>query len=101
MRMKHSITFEPAKKTVEVEDGTTILKAAMDNKIDLRHECGGNAQCTTCRVIVRTGKQNLSPMEEKEKDVLQGKVNLNYRLSCQTKIHGDVTVFVSTSSLLD
>jgi 2Fe-2S iron-sulfur cluster binding domain. len=99
--MKYHLTFEPEKKTVEVEKGTTILEAAMNNNIVMRHDCGGNLQCTTCRVIIRNGKENLSPMAEKEKAALQGKAYLNYRLSCQAKIYGDVTVFVATSSLLD
>jgi len=70
---------------VEVEDGTTILQAAISNNIAMRHDCGGNLQCTTCRVIARKGKENLSPMAENEKAALQGKAYLNYRLSCQAK----------------
>ncbi|MFQ5893277.1 MAG: 2Fe-2S iron-sulfur cluster-binding protein, partial [Nitrospinota bacterium] len=54
------VTFLPDNKTVEVEEGTSILEAALDNDTWLEHNCGGHCACTTCHVIVKAGQENLS-----------------------------------------
>ncbi len=88
------ITFLPVQKIVEVSPGETILDVAIQNDIPLQHACGGFCACTTCRVIVTSGQERLSPMEEMEQDRLDevGGSKPNERLGCQTKIMGDVTV---------
>src|SRR5437763_1518922 len=65
-----NLTFLPQNVTVQAAVGDTILDAALDNGIDLQHECGGNCACTTCHVIIEAGVENLSPMEEVERDRL-------------------------------
>jgi ferredoxin len=49
------ITFLPAGRTIDVEDGTTILIAAIRNGIALRHDCT-EAICGTDRVRIVSGK---------------------------------------------
>ena len=90
----HTVTFIPNELTVEVEDGETILRAALDNDIDLEHACGGFCACTTCHVIIKSGDDEISEMEEDEEDKLdtcEG-VTLHSRLGCQSKIHGDLVI---------
>jgi ferredoxin len=43
----------------------SVLVAAQRSGVPLRHDCGGKAQCGTCRVRVLSGK--LSPMGERER----------------------------------
>jgi ferredoxin len=43
----------------------SVLVAAQRSGVPLRHDCGGKAQCGTCRVKVLSGK--LSPMGERER----------------------------------
>ncbi len=90
----HKVTFIPNEVTVDVEDGETILRAALDNHIDLEHACGGFCACTTCHVIIKSGDDELSEMEEDEEDKLDGceGVTLHSRLGCQSKIHGDLVI---------
>lgn len=83
-------------RTIEVQEGESILDAALENDIPLEHNCGGNCACTTCHVIVKEGMDNLSPMEDDEADRLdmaEG-LTLNSRLGCQAKVYGDVIVEV-------
>jgi 2Fe-2S ferredoxin len=103
---KHNITFkfsEERKKTqiAEVEEGTSILHAAMENTIRLQHNCGGVCSCSTCHVIIKQGMENLPPISDEEDDQLDSAVGLTIhsRLACQCKIHGDVTVEIPDQSI--
>lgn len=90
----HTITFEPQGIQVQIEDGETILRAALDNEVDLEHACGGFCACTTCHVIIKSGDDEISEMEEDEEDKLdtcEG-VTLHSRLGCQSKVHGDLVI---------
>ena len=89
-----SITFLPLNKTIEVKKGETILDSAINQDIPLQHACGGFCACTTCHVLVKSGAENLSPMEEMEQDRLEevGCMTPNSRLSCQTQVLGDVVL---------
>lgn len=81
--------------TVEAKEGQSILDVALDNHIDLEHNCGGNCACTTCHVIVREGtEKHLSEMDEDEEDRLDTAegLTLTSRLGCQARIKGDVVV---------
>jgi 2Fe-2S ferredoxin len=74
------ITFIPANVIVEFDSGKlpyhehglpeSILDVALHFGVHLEHACGGNCACTTCHVIVRSGDNNLSEMEECEEDRL-------------------------------
>jgi len=85
------VTFLPLKKTVEVEPGTSVLEAALENHVDLEHNCGGFCACTTCHVIVRSGEEHLSEMEDCEDDRLSQAegLTLHSRLGCQAIIEDD------------
>lgn len=43
----------------------SILVAAQRSGVPMRHDCGGKAQCGTCRVKVISGR--ISPMRESER----------------------------------
>ncbi|KYP79745.1 2Fe-2S iron-sulfur cluster-binding protein [Ferroacidibacillus organovorans] len=87
----------------EVEDGTKLVLALEDHGVDILHRCGGNARCTTCRVEILAGQPN--PPEEAELEILskKGHSEGQYRLSCQIRTSGDLTVrpamTVTTSSM--
>jgi class 3 adenylate cyclase/hemoglobin-like flavoprotein len=78
---------------VEQEQGKTLLDAALQNHIAHYCVCGGHARCTTCRVYILKGKENLAPRTEAETKIAVDKNwSDNIRLACQTKVLGDVTV---------
>jgi ferredoxin len=95
-----AITFQPLEVTVTVAPGTTILQAAEQHKIFLRHVCGGNAICATCRCKVLAGAERLSEMARHEQKRLKELyAPKEVRLSCQAQVLGDVVVEISVPTL--
>ena len=88
-----SITYTDSKgtaRTVEGEDGSTVMETAIRNQIpEIVAECGGACACATCHVYVddaflaKVGKP--SGMEEDMLDFAY-EVKPNSRLSCQIKV---------------
>ncbi|MDW7648117.1 MAG: 2Fe-2S iron-sulfur cluster-binding protein, partial [Nitrospiraceae bacterium] len=62
----------------------------------LNNDCGGNASCTTCRVEVQSGAENLSEIDFDEQDLLDREALSEPwpRLGGQAKVRGDVVVVV-------
>ncbi|MFN7142966.1 MAG: 2Fe-2S iron-sulfur cluster-binding protein [Myxococcota bacterium] len=78
---------------VRVARGTTLLEAAEAGRLDLRHYCGGNSSCGTCRVVILKGHRNLSRREGMEEMALGAEnVARGDRLACQAQVHGEVEV---------
>jgi len=75
----------PAGKVITVEEGTSILEAALANEIELEHNCGGVCACTTCHIIVQAGLSSLLTASEVEEDLLDRAWGLTAesRLACQ------------------
>ena len=87
------VTFYPSGKSGDVPEKISILESAEHLGLDLAHECGGFATCSTCRVVVEKGAENLSEIEFDEENMLEvAELLPPFRLSCQAKILGDVTV---------
>lgn len=89
-----TIKFSNTGQSFEVAAGTSILECAIDQNVPLEHDCGGNCACTTCYVSVEDGAQNLSPMEEDERSLLESndKLDAKARLGCQSRIKAGVVV---------
>jgi len=91
------VTFiHPEGKSGEVPENLTLLEAADVLGFPLTHDCGGNASCTTCRVDVAMGEENLSEIDFEEQDLLdrEALTETYHRLGCQARILGDVMVQV-------
>lgn len=91
------VTFiHPEGKSGDVELEVTLLEAAESLGFPLDHDCGGNASCTTCRVDVVAGGENLSEIDFEEQDLLDREALTEpyHRLSCQARVRGDVIVQV-------
>jgi len=75
--------------TVTVAAGTRLVRAIEDAGVDILHRCGGNARCTTCRVVFIDGEPD--QMTQAEYDKLESKGALGeYRLSCQCLVLEDM-----------
>lgn len=88
-----AITFLPDNIKEETRTDETILDVAQRSSIPLTHVCQGNARCSTCRVQIVKGLENVSPRSDGE-NVIAGKMGFSpeIRLACQAKVSGDVTV---------
>ncbi len=88
--------LHPEGRSGEVEANLTLLEAAKALGFPLNHDCGGNASCTTCRVEVQTGGENLSEIDFDEQDLLDREALTEpwHRLGCQARVLGDVVVRV-------
>lgn len=91
------VTFLPSNQIIEAKSGDSILETALSNDVPIQHACGGFCACTTCHIIVKSGMENLSQMEDDEQDRLEVAatgLTASSRLGCQAKIHGDVVIEV-------
>ena len=90
------------KKEVHCPEGTTILNATLAAHINHTHACGGQGNCSTCRVSVMEGIENCYPKNEREQRIAK-KLNFpeEIRLACQTKLKGDVLIRRMVSDKLD
>jgi ferredoxin len=80
------------------ESGKKLVLAIEDAGIDILHRCGGNARCTTCRVVFSQGEPET--MRDAERAVLEEDGLLGEcRLSCQIRIgEADMAVTVVNRS---
>lgn len=56
--MSHQLTIEPLGATIEVEEGQTILDAALRQGIYIPHACG-HGLCGTCKIEILDGEVDL------------------------------------------
>ncbi|WP_061217684.1 peroxidase family protein [Leptospira weilii] len=89
------VNFENEKE-ISLPDNSapqSLLEISLTSGIPHTNACGGNARCSTCRVLVLENSSNLSPPEQKEKDLSQKKgFPKSVRLACQAKVLGDIRV---------
>ena len=94
---KNTVHFLPADEKVDVVRGDTLLDIAMDAGIHINAACGGEGACGKCRVIIKSGE-----VTSKESSAISSEdYAKGYRLACQTRIEGDIEVFVPEESQLD
>ena len=90
------VTFLPAGQTYDVKEGTTILVAAIQNGLQLRHDCTEGI-CGTDRVRVVDGLANLTAKTQNEELTLEMmNAREEERLACIAYILGHVTVYIPT-----
>ena len=79
--------FQGNSKTIEVENGLTVMEGAIQNNIPgIDADCGGSMACATCHVYVEEKWLNkIQKAEEAEEDMIDMafEPKKNSRLSCQ------------------
>ncbi|MFD2203921.1 2Fe-2S iron-sulfur cluster-binding protein [Shivajiella indica] len=73
------------------ENHRKVIELIHENYIDWMHACGKKGRCTTCKMIVKEGLDNLSPLSPREEFFREkGRLSQSERLSCQAKIEKGV-----------
>lgn len=87
-----TVEYSSLGTTITLDDpGMSLLEAAVKNRIPHMQECGGNGRCTTCRVKILEGLQNVAPRNGLESRMAKRRGwDPSVRLACQTKISGPV-----------
>jgi ferredoxin len=81
--------------TLDVKDGYALIDMCEEHDTSILFGCRDGA-CGACMVKVVKGAENVSPIQDDEKDFLETMAaEPNERLACQCKVYGDVTLEVS------
>ncbi len=96
-----TITFQfsdgqPAQTHVAAS-GESVLDVALNNGIQLQHNCGGVCGCSTCHIYVNAGGDDLPEISDKEEDFIDRAENprINSRLACQCVVERDMQLVVT------
>jgi ferredoxin len=85
------VGFDP----VEVAEGTSVFDAGAKLAAGIDTACVGKGTCGLCRVKIIAGAEHLNAFTDEERKHLGNVYHITkVRLSCRTKISGDVTVEV-------
>ena len=88
-------------KTIEVENGLTVMEGAIQNDIPgIDADCGGSMACATCHVYVEEKWFNkLLKAEEAEIDMIDMayEPKKNSRLSCQLTVSDELDGLIVTT----
>ncbi len=77
--------YLPDEREVELDIAETILQASLRVGIAHAHACGGNARCSTCRVLILEGLEHCAPRNAKEGELVERlHFSPEIRLACQT-----------------
>lgn len=94
---KHTVTFKPDNKTVEVARDTTILEAALSCGVYINSSCGGDGVCGRCKVKLLNGSLASQPSPALSLAEKQDRIYL----ACLSAVQSDVEVEVLAESRLD
>jgi len=93
----YELLFLPQNKKIEVKEGGTLIRAALDAQVHINASCGGEGVCGKCRVRIEEGSVEGGISERlSAEDIDKG-----YRLACQSRIAEPVTVRIPVESAVD
>jgi len=108
----YSIQFKFEQKGLEpvtlnnIAGDQNIVEVALENNIELHHNCGMVCGCSTCHVYLEAGDDSVPEISDREEDFIDRARNprINSRLACQCILEeggsGEIIVTVPDQSLL-
>jgi 2Fe-2S ferredoxin len=90
------ISFQKDRPPIEVENGANLMKSLLEAGLPVASSCDGDGVCAKCRIQIIEGGENLS--EEGDLELFlkeKNKIAKEFRISCQTAIHGDIKISAS------
>lgn len=88
------IEYNGTRRTVEVEEGHSLMEAAVTNMVPgIDGDCGGNCACATCHVHVDGAwLARLPPMQDQERSMVELAAGFDQasRLACQIRMSAEL-----------
>jgi uncharacterized 2Fe-2S/4Fe-4S cluster protein (DUF4445 family) len=91
------VVFEPSGRSVYALAGTVLLEVAARAGFIVQTPCGGAGKCGKCLVRIRAGK--CPPTDGETAALGAARVAEGFRLACQARVSGPLTVEIPDSSL--
>jgi uncharacterized 2Fe-2S/4Fe-4S cluster protein (DUF4445 family) len=91
------VTFLPHNRTIEVSEGDSLIRAALQAGVHINASCGGEGVCGKCRILLEEGMVSEGVSERLTQEDLEN----GYRLACLSRISEDVTIRVPIESAID
>ena len=85
------------KEKISVSQGSSLLSTLSENGIYLSSACGGKGSCGQCKCQVVEGGGDI--LDSEKSHFTRKQVKEHYRLGCQCKVKGDLSVVVPDSVL--
>jgi len=106
---EHTVIFQPSGRRGKIKEGETLLEAARSLGVEIESICGEKKTCGKCKVQVEEGyfekygvdskMSNLTEWTPDETRMLSSAEKENkYRLSCLSRVQGELLVFVPEES---
>lgn len=90
------VKFVKTYPTLEVEAGSLLMEALLRAGLPVASSCHGDGICGKCRIQILQGAENLTQINAIEAIVRERlRIPAEYRISCQTRVMGDITIDTS------
>jgi uncharacterized 2Fe-2S/4Fe-4S cluster protein (DUF4445 family) len=93
----HKVKFLPYETDIEIEDGDTVIRAALEAGVHVNASCGGEGVCGKCRVLIEDGIVEGGISEKLSQEDQEG----GYRLACRSIVKSDLVVRIPVESAID
>ncbi len=94
-----TVTFQPSGRRGSAAAGEDLLSVARALGVEIESACGGKGICRKCRIHIESAPETLSPPTAVEEQALGTEtLAAGTRLACQSRVAGDVRVFVPEQS---
>ncbi|HLW57769.1 MAG TPA: 2Fe-2S iron-sulfur cluster-binding protein [Bacteriovoracaceae bacterium] len=92
----YKVTLLPSGEVLDFNGEDSLLSQLKASGKKIKSSCGGCATCSDCIIVVKEGEENLTPQNFEELRLLGNVFHITKeRLSCQTRLTGDVTIDIS------
>ena len=85
--MSRQVELAMKSHKLSLGEGEILLDRLLTDGVDIAHDCGGVLACSSCRVVVREGRERLDAPSDDEIDMLDraGVAEQGARLACQVE----------------
>ena len=92
--MAKVVQLNPINTNIAIKTNDNLLSGMLKEELNIMSECGGKGRCATCHVFIKDGMNALTPMNRREKRVLEVITTCrhNSRLACQARVLGEGVV---------